>query len=316
LQSLISNHEKVNTTSEHWLLLNFVNQIKPELVSTKFSNHLAQKAFDNYKNKYSSFSFKTRFKKYILEQYTPLSENFEFVLDKTPRYWEIIDEIAELFPNSRIIVLQRNPIDVAKSIAKTWGINSFNKLNNYKRDLLLAPRVLDQFIKTQEGNPNVYSLTYEELVADTETVTKDILNWINLDFESSILDTDKNEKIKGEFGDPYQNAEHQENLVTTHRFEDSERFKDFLEGYANYLGVAHLSKFKGYNVDVQLGEYKEFKNFLSLPNSYDDDFPGANEKKLIRENEILKLEISELKHSLSYKIGRFLLSPVRFIKRM
>lgn len=316
LQSLISNHEKVNTSSEHWLLLNFANQIKPELVSTKFSNYLAHKAFNDYKSKYPSFSFKDRFKEFILNLYSPLSENYTYVVDKTPRYWEIIEEIVETFPKSKIIVLQRNSLDVARSMVKTWGINSFNTLNNYKRDLLLAPLVLEKFVKTHKGNPNIFSITYEELVVDTEMMMKDIFNWINLDFDLSILETSKNQKIKGKFGDPYQNKEHQEDLVTDNRFEESTRFIEFLKGYANYLGANYLSKFRGYDAEFPMEASKEFNTFLNLPNSYDDDFPGANEKKLKRENEILKLENSELRNSLSYKIGRFLLSPVRFIKKM
>ncbi|MEL6812389.1 MAG: sulfotransferase [Bacteroidota bacterium] len=314
LQRLISNHEKVNTTSEHWLMLNFANQLKPELVSTRFSNSLSNQAFNIYKEKYPELSFGEQMKAFILGLYDPLMKDFEFVIDKTPRYWEIIQELAQWFPKSKIIVLQRHPLDVATSMVKTWGISSLSKLNIYRRDLLLAPKELDEFLEAQKENPNIYGLTYEELLTDTEGKLKYILDWIGLDYHPSMLNVDANNKIKGAFGDPYQNKEHQESMTTNQSFEDSDQFKEFLSGYANYLGRDYFDRFKKRAL-LSVKDTSAFRNFLQLGEQYEEGFFASTDEKLEHENRKLRSDLALMKNSSSYKLGRLLLSPFRLFKR-
>lgn len=265
LQNLLSNNAEVNTCSESWMLLNFANQIKPSLVQAKFDNTLAVGAFKEYLGKYPNLKFREEFHDFLLKLYSPMFDGYQFVVDKTPRYWEISPEITSLFPGSKVIVLHRNPIDVARSMIKTWGFTSFQELNIFRRDLLQAPQKLRSFSLANKENKNVYNLSYEELISDTPAEVQKIYNWIGIPYDASVLDTQKNDKYKGGYGDPFQNSESNYKTVKarTDKKSINKDFKDFLSGYANYLGEDIQNEYDGFQ-DVTIKQTTAFNYFMHL----------------------------------------------------
>jgi hypothetical protein len=254
----------VNTCSEPWLLLNFTSQLKPSLLRASFNNKLAVKAFRNYINNNPKLDFSKKQKEFILELYSPLKEDFKLVIDKTPRYWEILEEIQQLFPGSKIILLKRNPIDIARSMMKTWNIESLSRLGaNYSRDLLYAPGVIHSFSLKNKANKNIYVLRYEDLKEETEKETKEIYKWLGISYSNEVLDLKRNKKYKGEFGDPYQNSDQDykemksaSDLVKLNKIQ-----KNFLAGYAYYLGEEFLNKYGYYEFNNQR-KTLEFSYFI------------------------------------------------------
>lgn len=251
LQNLLSNNRQTNTCSEPWILLNFVNQLNPKLTKTDYDNKLAADAFNDYLQKYEELDYQKVQKEFILNLYRPMFNGHEFVIDKTPRYWEILEELAALFPNSKIIILKRNPLDVAKSMIKTWEIKNLEKLAYYKRDLLLAPHRLKTFSDKHKTSKNVYSLRYEDLVADTAVEVKKLYNWCGIAYDETVLDTGKNEKYKGKYGDPYQNTRgsYIHSKTASQVKELSAEFAGFLKGYANYLKDDFLLAYGNYKME-------------------------------------------------------------------
>ncbi len=265
LQNLLSNNKATNTCSESWILLNFPNLLNPNLVQTKFDNELAIRAFTAYKNKFKDFDFDETQKKFLLDLYSPLSEGFEFVIDKTPRYWEILEEIRQLFPKSKIILLKRNPIEVAKSMIITWNLNTIPALTYYKRDLIIAPKRILAFEEKYSNDPKIYALTYESLISETMQETKKLYNWLGIPFDSEVLNTSGNNKYKGEFGDPYQNSEKEYSKIK----EESKKKEltglhiKFLKGYSEFLGKQFLSDYGGYSTtDFKPQKTLVFSHFL------------------------------------------------------
>jgi len=51
-----------------------------------------------------------------------------FFLDKTPRYYFIIPELKNVFPEAKFIILLRNPLAVLSSILNTWFQNNLQAL--------------------------------------------------------------------------------------------------------------------------------------------------------------------------------------------
>lgn len=246
LQNLLSNNNSVNTCSEPWILLNFANQIKPDLVTTKFDNETAHVAFIDYLKKVN-IDFNTFRKDSILKLYEPLLKGFTHVIDKTPLYWEMLDEISVLFPKAKIIILKRNPIDVAISMIKTWHLNNLQDLELYKRDLLIAPKQIQKFCIQNASNPNVRVVKYEDLIENTEDEVKSIYNWLGLFYSPQILDTSNNIKFKGIYGDPFQNNTNYELEKTkVEKKNISKLFEEFLAGYYSYLGTDFLTSYGSY----------------------------------------------------------------------
>ncbi len=279
LQNLISNNPITNTCSEPWILLNFANMVKPALVQASFNNKLATRAFQEYINKYPVLDYQKKRKQFLLDLYKPMADGFTFVIDKTPRYWELLDEIVALFPKSKIIILKRNPIDVAKSMANTWSLDTMVKLSVFSRDILIAPKILQAFSEKHEHNSNIFILKYEDLVNDTGREISNLYQWIGIDYSESVLDVSENTKYKGIYGDPYQNSdkEYKETKENQKIISTSKEFQQFLKGYAHYLGIEFLAKYGGYQLESTNSSLtKTFKYFIHL-NSRQK--PASNFKK-------------------------------------
>ncbi|MEM5564596.1 sulfotransferase [Psychroserpens sp. AS72] len=279
LQNLLSNNDETNTCSEPWLLLYFSNQLKPNLFEAKFDNKIAIAAFSDYLEKHPSINFNEEQKTFLLNLYKPLFEGYKFAIDKTPRYWEIMDEIIALFPNCKMIILKRNPLNVAKSIIKTWNINSIPKLSYYKRDLLFGPKQIHAFSEKHSTNHNVYTLRYEDLIKDTAEEIKKVYEWIGITYHLGVPDTSNNKKYKGKFGDPYQNSEKPFGEIKTENKQKAlnKMFKDFLIGYENYLGSEFLIAYGNYKViEVKQKQTRAFNYFMHFRNNGKN---GINLKK-------------------------------------
>ena len=247
LQNLLSNDNETNTCSESWVLLNFANYMKPKIVNGLYDNEIAVAAFKDYLGKHSVENLNLEMRRIIKNVYEPLFENHKYVIDKTPRYWELIEEIPVWFPKSKIIVLKRNPMDVVKSMANTWNLQTVRDLAYFKRDLLKAPKKLNKFCLNNAHNPNVRSIQYEQLVESTSEVIQELYQWLGITYNNSVLDTTENVKYKGNFGDPYQNKFGNEKK-TVSRTSDTVPgwLKRFQQGYAFYLGEDFFNTYGNY----------------------------------------------------------------------
>jgi hypothetical protein len=315
LQNLLSNNDFVNTTSEPWILLNFVNQFRPELVMAGFQNDIATDAFDQYKLKFETLDFSTKFKEFILSLYAPMKKGHTLVLDKTPRYWEIGADIIRLFPEAKVIILKRNPFNVLNSIVNTWNIQSIHGLAVFNRDLLLAPQSLYQLEKDNRDNPNVFALKYEDLVANTSAEIQKLYLWLGIDYSISVLNTDNNKKYKGKYGDPFQNQEVSVNEAkskTISSFVDTGLFKSFMKGYEHYLGKDFLKSYGAYQHHLKPQQTPEFDAYVE---EHPLDFYLRDLAKEKREVSFLKEELKKVKANKGFRLHYFLYTLMQKFKR-
>lgn len=297
LQNLLSNNAQVNTCSEPWLLLNYLNQLKPDLVRTNTDNYLGTHALKDYLENNPKLNYKRNFKNYVLSVYSPLAENYKFVIDKTPRYWEILDEIIELFPKSKIIILHRNPIHVLKSIIKTWNLQSYKALNLFRRDLIYAPKTLLKFSTAHKENKNVYSLTYKNLIENTDLEINKLYDWLGILYTKAVLSTEKNQKYKGNYGDPFQNANgnYQDAKNAAKNRAIPKKFRDIIQGYAYFLGTEFLDNYKpaGKDLNFKIKKTMAFKYLLHLGEDEQRSFGKNKDFKWFLKTQIYKLWFGE-----------------------
>ena len=277
LQRLLSNNEFVNTTSEPWILLQCASILKPELLNATFSNKHAQRASNEYKKASPAVDFQKKEKEYILSLYQPMAQGYTYVIDKTPRYWELVNEIPKLFPNAKIIILKRNPEDVLRSIIKTWQLKSVKELSRFKRDLLLAPIELQAFLEKNQNNPNVLAVTYEALKQDLSAQTEAIYHWLQIPYSQEVLDIEQNHKAKGVFGDPYQNSNAPHTKETSLNSENrlSKKQENFISAYLNFLGQPFLNKY-GYAIAKERNGVSSF-SFKYFKTLHHEDHHWKNE---------------------------------------
>lgn len=117
------------------------------------------------------------------------------IVDKRPHNFELLGFIALMFPNSRIIHCQRDPLDTCVSIF----MQNFNESHSYNQSL----KALGEYYREYEilmahwykTLPiEIYSCRYEELINDFENSVRRILRYINLEWNESCLNFHKNER--------------------------------------------------------------------------------------------------------------------------
>jgi len=95
-------------------------------------------------------------------------------VEKTPRHVYDLDRAMKYMPNCKIIIIMRHPISTIKSIYKRrgkWDIAIKKYINNN----------MEWF--NHPDKKKFFVLKYEDLIEKTENTTKNILNFLNENYE-------------------------------------------------------------------------------------------------------------------------------------
>ena len=102
----------------------------------------------------------------------------DWFLDKTPRYFLILNELVAMFPEAKFVVLQRNPLAVVASIWNTWHGGRFDFGSN-ELDVFEGPRAIAGFVS--EKRANVREVSFEQLVAQPLAHLRAITDFLGLE---------------------------------------------------------------------------------------------------------------------------------------
>jgi tetratricopeptide (TPR) repeat protein len=131
-----------------------------------------------------------------LKRLDKVAPGFSRVTDKMPANYEFLGPIHLSLPNARIIHMCRNPLDTCISIYTTpnrvpvefaynrdniaFAYEQYQRLAAHWRAVLPANRLLE--------------IVYEELVADPEAVTRNILEFCGLEWDDACLHHERNDR--------------------------------------------------------------------------------------------------------------------------
>jgi hypothetical protein len=118
----------------------------------------------------------------LYDEYLQRSGKRIFV-DKTPRYYNIYDELTSIFPHARYIILKRHPLAVLQSVLSTWVSGSWHHLANFKCDLVDSIALINRI---PESNGSLH-LSYESLVDAPEEEVKRVCGFLNIDYDSRLI---------------------------------------------------------------------------------------------------------------------------------
>ncbi len=202
LQKIIASSDKVDTASEPWLLLPILYSQKETGIVTEYSHEHSLLALDAVRDKLCAkgVDYDNLVREYVEKLYEGLSKSgTKYFLDKTPRYYLIIEEILRTFPNAKVIFLFRNPLSQLASHLQIHGgrirTMYFNAI-----DIFFGHKLLADGYKTA-GSKSL-KLTYEELVSDTEEVRRRLNEFLDLTIESDVGKKINSVKLSGQLGDP------------------------------------------------------------------------------------------------------------------
>ena len=202
LQRILMGHPKITSIAEPWILLPFIYAHKKNGTISEFSHRLSLLALQDFianlpnaeKDYYTSLNC------FISSLYGKLCSNGEiYFLDKTPRYYNIIPEINQIFPTAKYIFLFRNPVQVLSSILNTWCKGRFNSLYAFYRDIYIGPKLLSKGFKLIKDSS--YAVQYEEFIVNPQKYTKKICQYLEIEFSDIMLKKFATQNTYGRMGD-------------------------------------------------------------------------------------------------------------------
>lgn len=202
LQKLLGNHVDIHTTGEPWLMLPLVYMLQPSMTAP-YDTQMGQGAIHQFirmlPQGVATYDESVRRMATYLYDQALASNDKKLFLDKTPRYYLIISELARLFPRARFVILLRNPLAVLSSVVRTWVRSRPKRLASYQQDLLVAPRRLLQGIDTLGSRCTV--TRYEQLVSRPDRELASICSALGVPFDSGLVEYSGGNQQHWKFGD-------------------------------------------------------------------------------------------------------------------
>ena len=203
LQRILATHTEICSTAEPWVLLPYLYARKKEGLLAEYSHFDGYRALNEFIGNLprGCNDFNSLLRKFISGLYEKQCVNNEtYFVDKTPRYYLIIPEIVELFPDAKYIFLFRNPAHVFASIISTFGNDRLNRLHGNLIDIQVGPKALAagyQLIGEQS-----YKLRYEDLVTEPDRCVNEAFDYLEIKHEPGVLDRFNKTMLGGTMGDP------------------------------------------------------------------------------------------------------------------
>lgn len=213
LQTMLAGHPDVLAPGEAWLMLPLTHAIAGSRrdVRSPYDQTLADDAVGEFVRSHVDGGW-TLLQQELGTAATRLyaaarrRAGAEVLIDKTPRYYWIIEDLLAMVPDCRVIVLLRNPLAVLSSIVRTWTRPTrVGFLKDYRADLLEAPARLAAAL--QIDDPRIVSLRYEDLIVDPEAQLDRLQRFIGLRPATGLQHYGKPQRR--EYGDPSGIHQHQ-----------------------------------------------------------------------------------------------------------
>ena len=133
-----------------------------------------------------------------LYQKAAKNNNAQYFLDKTPRYALIADDIIDIFPDGKFIILWRNPLAIIASMIETWGGGKWI-IPSFKVDLFDGLASLIDSSQAHSGK--ILTVQYENFLNSPETELSRIAEYLELQLDPVVIKNFSKVSFAGKFGD-------------------------------------------------------------------------------------------------------------------
>lgn len=243
LQRMLACHNEIYTQSELWFLLPHIEAVRNQSTEALYSTNTLRKATTNLLQQMPDGvdCYYKAIRALSYEIYNNLtSDHHRYILDKTPRYYFIINEIEKVFPEAKFIFLFRNPLSVMASV-----VESFNKGRlgdfHHKIDLYEGPKLL------AEAHANFslpsHTLSYENLVKNPEKEMMAICNYLEIEYLPEVINDFTDVPLVGlgdKFGSKKHKGVHSGNIDKWRKVFATPYRKKILTKYVDYLDTDTL----------------------------------------------------------------------------
>ena len=178
--NFLANDNRIKMGVERYGNLFFRKPLTTELF--EYERFFDLQEGDTFYNELNSFS---PYYKKIIDNY----EGAEYYGDKIPLLYKYLDRLNEAIPNSKVIIMIRNIIDVSASYEARANNDNDESWSRNKRTASAIEDWRDSLkvVRQNLNNPNVIPIIYEDFYSDINEAKK-LFTKIELSF------TEKNEK--------------------------------------------------------------------------------------------------------------------------
>ncbi len=266
LQKTLMACPKITSISEPWFLLPAVYSTKKEGLLSVYSHESAHTAFEDMvgnlagdKSEYYEF-----LREFSLKLYARFCKNGEeYFIDKTPRNYLIIPEIAEIFPDAKFIFLFRSPENVIASMVRTWHNNKFRTLFASDLDFDIGPGLIADGYEMFKDKSIL--INYEDLAIRPDSIIKIILEYLEIKTETVVLTENGSSGLLGRMGDQSDNN----GIVPNNKWNDV-----FNSPYRKHVFKKIISDID--NLYFTVGGYDKSRIIENINSGYVFDFNPLN----------------------------------------
>ena len=187
VEQILASHSKVYGAGELGVLAKQINSVFPMTDKHAYAASLEKATAADFEKIGSSYMAEIAALRY------PPAAHFT---DKMPMNFMNIGIIALALPKARIIYCRRDPVDTCLSIYKNYlgtdGHNYACDLENLGKYYLSYHALMEHWTKILPGR--IIEIQYENLVADQEKQTRDLLKSCGLPFEEACLEPHKTKR--------------------------------------------------------------------------------------------------------------------------
>jgi len=191
--AMLHNHSRMFALQEMWFLLSLHDLRAPPKRAYGGTGILDQ----FFNGMLPDETFVQACRAFALQVYNGLlagSGGAEIIIDKSPRYYGILEFLDALFPQARRIWLVRNPFAVLASYKKVsrhrgTRFNLKEDLRNPALDMKIADLTVGLFRYHRyfaRASPCAFRLSYEKLVADPRTELAGVCRFLGTEYEDGM----------------------------------------------------------------------------------------------------------------------------------
>lgn len=260
VQRVVASYPGVATASEPWILLPFLSVLHSSMpLATKWDGSVSRALNDFFEElPAGQDDYLRELRSFALRLYQEAAgPDARYFLDKTPPYHLVVEEIARLFPDAKLVFLWRNPLAVVASMAETIWAGRW-QLHRSRGDLFHG---LANLVSAYERHQSrAIGLRYESLVTGGYEDWQRLAAYLDLDFDPNSLSRFRDVALTGRLGDQ-SGTERYARLSTEPLQKWRETIcnpmrKAWCERYLKWIGSDRLETM-GYSLPELLGELEE-----------------------------------------------------------
>jgi hypothetical protein len=248
LQRVLAGHPEIQTSAETWMMLHPVYSRRSSGIETEFNSRWRREAMEEFLTNYTDGSgvYDDAIRAYAEVVYgnTLTRGGKRLFLDKTPRYFFIIEDLYHLFPQAKFIFLLRNPLAVLASELSTYVKGDWKILGWFAPDLIDAPAMIER--GARHVGKDGYTIRYEDFVQDPESHTEKLCAYLGITMQPTMVDYSATPAPKGSMNDPVGVHRHSrptaDSAETWRRLADSSQDRHFAHALLDAIGSTTLER--------------------------------------------------------------------------